>query len=140
MPALGTVPTTTGGSGDFLEALSQKLGVLGGGNRSSSQSTAVGGNANVSVNPTIVNSYGGGAQASPYNYAPVSGSPSGSGSSSAAGSETPSWLNTGALRSAPGAQPGAIDPITGQMIGGSDLTLPLLLGGAALLAMMFMGK
>ncbi len=135
MQTLSTVPTS-GGVPDFLSRLSQ--GVVGG-NRSSSQSSAVGGNANVSVNPTIVSNIGGGSPTiSPSVNAPVSGSPYASGSASSAGTDTPGYLNTGALRATPGAYPGSYDPITGRTVdAGMDWLMPVALGGGAL-ALLFM--
>lgn len=136
MASLGVVPgTVEGGNRDFLSSLLRSTGAIGGGTRNSSQASAVGGNANVSVNPTIVNSYGGAANAAPSITANASGSPSASGSSSASGSDQlPSWLNTGAVRSMPGPQAGYVDPLTGKLVdAGSDWMIPALIGGGALL-------
>lgn len=136
MMSLNAVPgTIEGGDNGFLSALLQKTGALGGGNRSSSQASAVGGNANVSVNPTIVNSYGGAANANPSNYAPVSGSPYATGSSSAAGTDSslPSWLSTGSVRSANAPMAGYVDPLTGKVVdAGQDWTMLAIVGAAGL--------
>jgi hypothetical protein len=130
----------SGGSGqlDLSTLLKGILQNTSGGNRSASQASSVGGNANVSVNPTIVNNTGGGGvTASPTNNAPVSGSPYATGTSSAGGQDQPSWLSTNPLRSAPGAMAGYIDPLTGRTVdAGSDFVMPLVVGGAGLLFLM----
>jgi hypothetical protein len=129
---LGDVNTgSMGGAPDFVQ---RALGSLGGGNRTS-QNTTVSNASAVNVNPTFVQSSGGSPSVAPY-VGPSTASPSASGSSSAAGQD-PSGMfgRTGvAYRTTP--QGAAFyDPLNtagGGVGGNGDLLLPLLLGAGLL--------
>lgn len=135
MFGLGEVGTgTLGGAKDFAQ---RALGALGGGNRTS-QNTTVSNASSVNVNPTFVQSSGGSPNVAPY-VGPATASPSASGSSSAAGQDPSAMFGrTGvAYRQTPtGAA--LYDPLNtaGGGVVGDDLTLPLLLGAGLLFLVM----
>lgn len=125
---------TMGGAGDFAQKL---LGSLGGGNRTS-QNTTVSNGVSVNVNPTFVQAGDGSPSVSPVNGG-ASSSPYASGTSSAAGQDPNAMYGrTGvAYRTTPTGN-ALYDPLN--TLGGGapqgDMTLPLLLGAAALFFVM----
>lgn len=122
-----------GNSGGALDFAQKLLGGLGGGNRTS-QNTTVANSNSISVNPTFVQSSGGTQSVAP-SVGPTLANPSASGSSSAAGQD-PSLSGLTGMGYRPTTYGNALyDPlnINGNQMPQTDLTLPLLAGGALLL-------
>lgn len=122
-----------GNSGGALDFAQKMLGTLGGGNRTS-QNTTVANSNSISVNPTFVQSSGGTQSVAP-SVGPTLANPSASGSSSAAGQD-PSLSGLSGLGYRPTPYGNALyDPlnINGNQLPQNDMTLPLLAGGALLL-------